>query len=299
MALAMTNMSGQETSNPKMKVNSFGSSLGFAGTYISNTTADYKSLAANVDDPKMFVDLKKWEKSKYNYDIGGNGDLQFYLGLTPYNKRKGEYRENRELRLNLGFSFGARRTFSYFQRNTFTYDSYTSGSGSMVYADSSYFTRMMYAESFYGISLGASYLFKTNPERRFHFYTGVGFEYSLALRSFVSVKKYNEDKQYYYSEGNKPQLGEPELEWKNFRDKDESGDTELLTTNMKGTLMFFRPYIPLGVNFRISNRTQSFFNAVYLFTEIKPGIEIQVVGNETTYFNPYIGVAMLGFTYKW
>jgi hypothetical protein len=63
--------------------------------------------------------------------------------------------------------------------------------------------------------------------------------------------------------------------------------------------MFLRPYIPLGINFRITNRTQSFFNQVYLFTEINPGIEFQFVGNEKTYFNPYFGVAMLGFTYRW
>jgi hypothetical protein len=68
---------------------------------------------------------------------------------------------------------------------------------------------------------------------------------------------------------------------------------------MNGNIMFFRPYIPLGINFRITNRTQSFFNDVYLFTEMKPGIEIQIVGNEKTYINPYIGIAMFGFKYTW
>lgn len=300
LSFAMLGMFAQETSKPKMKVSSFGSSMGFVGSFISNTSSDYESLAGNVEDPDMFVDLKGWEESKYNYGLGGNGDLQFYLGLTPYDNKRGKYRKDRELRLNFGFSFGARRTFSYINRDTFTFDSYTSGSGSTVYADSSYFTRMMYAESYYGIGLGAAYLFKTNPERRFHFHTGAGFEYSIALRSFVNVKKYTEEDLYYYTEGNKPDLDEPDYEWTDFMDdKDDAGDTKFSTTNMNGNIMFFRPYIPLGINFRITNRTQSFFNDVYLFTEMKPGIEFQIVGNEKTYINPYIGTAMLGFTYTW
>lgn len=299
LSFAMATISAQDTDKSKFKVTSFGSSMGFVGSYISNTAADYKSLAGNVEDPDMFVDIDKWEPSKYNFGLGGNGDLQFYLGLTPYDKKKSEYRQNRELRINLGFTFGARRTFSYFQHKDFTYDTYSSNSGSTVYADSSYFTRMMYAESFYGLSFGGAYLFKTNPERRFHFHTGAGFEYSLALRSFVNIKKYTEEDNYYYTEGNKPQFEEPDLEWTDFNKEDEQGDTEFSTTNMNGTIMFFRPYIPLGINFRITNRTQSFFNDVYLFTEMKPGIEFQLVGNEKTYINPYIGSAMLGFTYRW
>ena len=299
LSFAVLTLSAQESLRPRFKVTSFGSSMGFTGTFVSNTATDYKGLAGNVEDPDLFVDISKWDESKYNYGAGGNGDLQFYLGLTPYDKKKGAYRNNRELRLNFGFSFGARRTFSYFNNTTYTVDTYTSGSGSTVYADSSYFTRMMYAESFYGIGLGAAYIFKTNPERRFHFHTGAGFEYSIALRSFVNVVKYTENELYYYTAGNQPAFEEPDYSWTDFMNDNSDGNTKLSTTNMKGNIMFFRPYIPLGINFRITNREQSFFNDVYLFSEIKPGIEIQLVGNEKTYINPHIGAAMIGFTYTW
>ena len=298
LSMAVTLVSAQDQAISKLKLSSFGSSMGFAGTFVSNTAADYMSLATNVEDPGLFVDIDKWNESKYNFGAGGNGDLQFYLGLTPYCKKKGKYMNNRELRLNLGFSFGARRSFSYYNRKTFTHETYTSGGGTMLYADSSYFTRMSYVESYYGIGFGAAYLFKTNPERRFHFYTGAGFEYTLALRSFVNIGKYTEDDLYYYTEGNKPDLDEPDYAISGYWNETD-GESNYTKTNMNGNIMFLRPYIPLGVNFRISNRTQSFFNHVYLFTEMKPGIEFQIVGNEETYINPYIGTAMLGFTYRW
>lgn len=299
LSFAVASLTAQQATEDqsKLKITSFGSSMGFSGTYVSNTTGDYNSLAGNVEDPGYFVNAGRYDESKYNYGFGGNGNLQFYLGLTPYCKKRGEYRNDRELRINFGFSFGARRTFSYFHRNTFLVDSYQSNSGSMVYADSSKFTRMNYAESYYGVGLGLAYLFKTNPERRFHFYTGLGMEYSLALRSFVRINEYNESTFYYYTQGNRPVLEEPDFEWMGFRDDD--GNSSSTTTNMNGNLMFIRPYIPLGVNFRITNQTRSFFNHVNLFMEINPGIEFQLVGNEETYINPYLGVAMMGFTYRW
>jgi hypothetical protein len=287
----------QSAEQPSWKVTSFGSSMGFSGTTVSNTAADFKSLAGNVEDPDFFIDPDKYTESKYNYGVGGNGNLKFYLGLTPMNKKTGKYRMNQELRINLGFSFGARRTFSYINRDTYMVDSFTSSTGQTVYADSSIFTRMTYAESYYGIDMGFSYLFKTNPERRFHFHTGFGLDYGFALRSFVNIQQYTEEGYYYYNEYDKPELEEPDYDW--MSKDDDSGLTTRSTTNMKGNLMFLRPYIPLGINFRIANKTQSFFNQVYLFTEINPGIEFQFVGKEKTYFNPYFGVAVLGFTYRW
>ena len=112
-------------------------------------------------------------------------------------------------------------------------------------------------------------------------------------------KEYTENELIYYNEGSKPVFEEPEYAWTDFKDDDSKGETKFTTTNMNGNIMFFRPYIPLGINFRITNREQSFFNDVYLFSEMKPGIEFQFVGKEKTYINPYIGAAMLGFTYTW
>jgi hypothetical protein len=282
---------------PALKITSFGSSIGFSGTAVSNTSSDFISLAGNVEDPDLFINPEKYAVSKYNYGAGGNGNLEFYLGLTPLNKKTGKYRLNQELRLNLGFSFGARRTFSYINRETYTVDSFISSSGQTVYADSTFFTRMTYVESYYDINMGFSYLFKTNPVRRFHFHTGFGLDYGIALRSFVNIQKYTEEAYYYYNEYNKPELEEPDYDW--MKNNDDDGLTTRTTTNMKGNIMFLRPYIPLGINFRITNRTQSFFNHLYLFTELNPGIEFQFVGKEKTYINPYIGVAILGFTYRW
>jgi hypothetical protein len=53
------------------------------------------------------------------------------------------------------------------------------------------------------------------------------------------------------------------------------------------------------VNFRIARKEQSFFNNVYLWFEMNPGVEVQMVSNDKTYINPYYGVALLGVSYRW
>jgi hypothetical protein len=62
---------------------------------------------------------------------------------------------------------------------------------------------------------------------------------------------------------------------------------------------FIRSSIPLGVNFRIARKEKSFFNKVYLWGELNPGLEVQIVPDDKTYVNPYFGMAWLGVTYRW
>jgi hypothetical protein len=253
-----------------------------------------------VEDPSIFVDAEELSESRYNYGFGGNGSGKFYLGLTPYSKKKGGYNNNQELRFSLGTSFGARRIFNYYQVNNTRIDTFASVSNNnIVYADSSVYNRYLYAEEFYDISLGAAYLFKTDTERRFHFYTGVGFEVGFSIRSSVRLEQYTEESIIYYDPSNPPSDEEPDNFYFGFYDNEPAGTTQTFRTNMEGGLTFLRTYIPFGINFRIARKPQSFFNKVFLFSEVGPGLEFQFVANEGTYVNPYVGVAMLGFTYRW
>jgi len=295
------NVFGQNEKKAKLKVNSFSFSFGFAGAATANTTEDYIGLKGTVNDPDLFIDASEFQSSQFNYGFGGNVNPKFYIGLSPYSKKKGEYRKDRELRFSFGSSSGIRKNFNYFRYDNFVIDTFESAnSGGVVYADSSIFNRYIYSESFYDINFGVSFLFKTPVERRFHFSAGAGIEYGIAIRSFVKVENYNERAIYYYNENNKPVFDEPYYGIENYNYKNEfDGTYTTENTNIKGSLQFFRTFIPLGINFRISNKTNSFFNKVYLFGEMSPGIEIQLVSNDKTYVNPYFGIALFGFSYRW
>jgi hypothetical protein len=290
---------GQEDKKPKMKVTSTGFSFGFAGALTANTTEDYLNLRNSVNDPELFINPDEYNYSSYNFGAGGNVSPKIYLGLTPYSKKKGEYRNNRELRLSIGFTSGIRRNFNFYRYNNFVVDTFKSVSnGEVVYSDSSIYDNFLYSENFTDINFGIAYLFKTPVERRFHFSAGVGLEYGIAMRSFVRVDNYNEKSMYYYNSYNKPEFNEDKYNFYSYG-SDDNGTTYTEKTNMKGALQFVRFQLPLSVNFRIANKQQSFFNQVYLFIEASPGLEMQIVSGDKTYVNPYFGFAWIGVSYRW
>ena len=297
--LTAKSITSQEVKKPAMKVTSFSFNFGFAGAAAANTKEDYNNLKNGANDPELFIDASEYQSSQYNYGFGGNINPKVYIGLTPYSKKKGEYRNDRELRFSLGSSSGIRRNFNYYQYDNFAIDTFQSASsGDVVYGDSSIYNRYLYSESFFDINFGVSFLFKTPIERRFHFTAGVGAEYGIAIRYFVRVENYNEKSVYYYNENNKPEFSEPDYDFYSYK-SDYEGVYTTENTNMSGNMQFVRTFIPLGINFRITNKTKSFFNKVYLFGEMSPGIEMQIVSNDKTYVNPYFGFALLGFSYRW
>jgi hypothetical protein len=290
---------GQEEKEAKWKPTSVGVSFGFAGAGTANTTEDYINLSNAVNNPDLFIDPKDYNFSSYNYGFGGNTSTKVYFGLTPYNNDKGEYNYNRELRFSIGSGMGTRRTFNYYRYDNFTVDTFQSVNGnSIVLADSSIYDRYIYQETFNEVNIGVSYLFKTPYERRFQFQAGGALEYAYAYRSYVNVENYNEKSIVYYDPADPPVYEEPDDVWE-FYDDDFKGTKTSQRTNMKGATHFIRASVPLGVNFRIARKQQSFFNNVYLWLEMNPGLELQIVSDDKTYANPYFGMAWLGITYRW
>lgn len=300
--IAMSITQAQDERKPALKLTSFSFNFGFAGVATANTTEDYNNLKKSVNDPSLFIDASDYQYSRYNYGFGGNVNPKVSIGLSIFNKARGEYRNDRELRFSVGSGSGMRRNFNYYHYKNFVNDTFESANtGNVTYSDSVIFNRYIYSENYFDVNFGVSFLFKTPVERRFHFSAGAGIEYGIAIRSFVKVENYNDQFVYFYDNSNKPVFDEPDYEYNTFKYEDDL-DGVVYTfenTNMKGNMQFFRTYLPLGINFRVSNNTNSFFNKVYLFGEMSPGIELQMVSNDKTYVNPYFGFVMLGFSYRW
>lgn len=311
LLIGFANAQAPDSKHPLLKVTSFSSSLGFTGAMTSNTNADYYSLQSAVEDPDLFVDVTGFSKSSNNWNSNGmqmgpggfgyfgsfNGSLAFNLGLTPYSKKLGKYRENRELRFTVGGNMGVRNSFDYYDNNTFLIDTFQSVNGTgIVYADSSIYNSYYYELDFSEINFGFSYLFKTDVNRVVHFYTGIGMNYGIALRSTVAINQYTNRSVYYYNEYNKPNENEAGF----YGNMNNNGYSDSYSeTKLTKPLQFARVYIPLGLSIRLSKKTESFFSHVNLYTELNPGVEFQMVSAEKTYANPYIGAGVIGFNYHW
>lgn len=315
LIISLVNAQEKTTKKPCFRVSSFSSSLGFGGAFTSNSSEDYYSLKNAVNDPDLFIDITGLSEngpgwgyngvyfepnSGLSYSGGGSGNanLLFNLGLTPYSKKLGKYRDNREFRISLGGSFGSRNNFYYYDDNSFTIDTlYSSTGNNIVYADSSIIRHYSYTLDFSEVNLGFSYLFKTDVNRRWHFYTGVGFNYGITLQSKVEAYEDVYRTVYYYDENNKP--SDDEISWYNAINESDDYDYKSTETGLKNPMMFGRIYIPLGVELKLSKKPESFFNNVDLYAELNPGVEFQILPGEKTYTNPYVGFAMIGFRYHW
>lgn len=300
----------QETSQkkPLFKATSFSTSMGFTGRITSNTSEEYYGLKGAVVNPDIFVDITGFTSSSnvyYSngygsfgaYSGSGNGSVVFNLGLTPYCKKLGKYRENRELRISVGGNFGTANTFNFYDNNSFVIDTFLSATGNntVVLADSNINRNLTYTLNFSDINFGLSYLFKTDVQRRLYLYTGVGINYGIAINSSVTVFEETYRSVSYYNQYNRPD----ENEYWDYDSNNGSFSSSSTSTNLKGSMQFVRAYLPFGLNLRLSNNPKSFFNHANLYTELNPGVEIKMISFDKASVNPYMGVAFIGFSYRW
>lgn len=310
--IAFVSFSQEKTTKPAcFRVSSFSTSLGFSGAFTSNTRSDYYTLKSVAEDPGIFVDISdmkdnggSWgysgmypmEGFYYSGGGSGNGNLLVNLGLTPYSKKLGKYRENRELRLSLGGSFGTRNNFFYYDNNFTPVDTFQSVSGGgYVFADSLVSRHYNYTLNFTEVNFGLSYLFKTDVNRVVHFYAGAGLNYGITLNATVDLNEDSYRSLYYYNENNKPSDDDSFY----YYGEDYESSFNSTKTKLTGPMMFARVYIPMGVSIRLSKKPTSFFNHVNLYAELDPGVEFQFLAGEKTYANPYVGVGLIGVRYNW
>jgi hypothetical protein len=309
--IGFANAQDKTTKHPCFRVSSFSASFGVPGAVTSNTNSDYYNLKGAVEDPSLFVDITDYSRQDHDWISDGmyygpqgmsyygtfSGSMTANLGLTPYSKKLGKFHDNREMRVTLGINMGTRNSFKYYQNNTFVIDTFQSVHGNgIVYADSSIYTNYYYELVFNEVNFGLSYLFKTDVNRRVHFYAGAGFNYGITLKSTVNAHEYIDKSVYYYDQYNKP--SEDEVGF--YGNIDNHGYTDKFSdTKLKNPIQFVRVYVPFGLSLRLSKKPESFFNHVDLYTEFDPGVEFQIMGSATSYVNPYFGFAFIGFNYHW
>ncbi len=281
-----------------MKVSSISTSSGFAAVYAPTTINDYYGLKKTVEDPGVLIDPDGFGSNSYFTDFGGNLGFKFNLGLTPFSKKKNAYRNNRELRLGIGFNFGSRRSFNFYNTDFIAADTFVSSNGNPpIYADSAFGSYHYYSENFYEFNINIAYLFKTDPSKRLYLYAGIGAEYGISMRYFLRYDNLETTELVYYDEGNPPS-GDYYYYYGKYSDNNDYDYSSSSTkTNMLNAAHFVRAYIPLGINFRISTGN-SFWQHMNVYSELNPGVEFQIVPNDRTYINPYWGVALVGLSYR-
>ncbi len=272
-------------------VTSFSIRPGFFMVAAATTVEDYNNLKSVSNAPSsVFIDALQYSS---NTQMSGSGNAAFRvdIGLTPYCKKKGKLMENREIRFSIGADAGVRRNFIFYKREYLTDDTLFNNEGEPVMIQHKVsLDQHNYAENFVNLSVGVSYLFKTDTKKRLHLYAGVGMEYAVSIRSILKTYAYNDTTDEYnlteYAYGY----------WGSGMYNYYRNGTST-KYKMTGASHFIRGYLPAGIDFRFSNGN-NFFRHVHLFSEIQPGVELQIT-NGVSMVNPYMGFVIAGLSYKW
>lgn len=151
----------------------------------SETLSDFRLLAPTSallnNDFTGYSDNNDIQKTTY-------GSLSVLLGIQFRDKDKTTYKKNPLLRLGLTYYTGTNMSNSLFKETRMRYDTLTSSqTGQSIYIDSVY--RKAYGMNYYSdqIRFDGSLIYRTNPDARWTFYTGIGITAGLSIKSGTEV----------------------------------------------------------------------------------------------------------------
>jgi hypothetical protein len=257
----------------------------YVGQSPTLTLDDYKMLAPGSS--LLNQDLSGYNSSN-NYGVTGSFALAMAVGITFKDKNGTTAKKNPVLRVGITYNSVSFDDLSYSKSESFAHDTLTSSqTGEMYFIDSTVYSGYNMNHKYDQLSVDASLLFRTDPTARWHLFGGVGATAGISLISKTEISYY-ESNSIDQINGNYDTYGGKFSKYHNdyYGDK----DTETFRNeNVYG----FSGYIPIGVDFRISNKNE-FFKNVHLYYEVRPKVSFNTVPelrtNVTAGFQQGIGV---------
>lgn len=235
------------------------------------TIEDFRKLAPNSELlPNDLTGFKTYD----NYYYGGNFVSSIMMGIKFGDKESGNYKPNPILRVGLNYYIGQSLNQSTYKEERTPFDTLTSSnSGEKFPVDSVSYTNYQMGYRSQQIRFDASLIYRTNPAARWSLYGGVGLNVGMSFNAYTQIDYYqssyigpeeNTNIAYYNTNGN-------------YTYEEEQTKNE--------TAVSYAGYLPLGVDFRISN-TSEFFKRVHLFYEMRPTLNVSNIPELSTIVSP-------------
>ena len=232
------------------------------------TMQDFKALAPNSDLLNMnFSDYTSYS----GFTISGSTLFAASVGLNFADKQKSSYKKNPQLRIGIAFAntnvFGG----GYFKEERKPYDTLVSSqSGLATYIDSLTMKSVNVNYSSEQLRMDASLIFRTNQEKRWSLYTGIGMSAGWAINAYTGVSYF---------------VSRQTQESTNSSYSGNAGETDLVTEHFQNkTGGGFSSYLPLGIDFRIGKKRE-FWQHLHLYYEIKPSVNVTMIPELKTFIN--------------
>jgi hypothetical protein len=261
----------QETTK-KMKVTSF--TLLPSVMFESNPSGsidDFRALAPN--STLLPTNLDGYTTNNFYY-TNGSINSSFLLGFKFSDKEGKSYKWNPIFRAGLTYSANQSLSSSAYKEIRTPYDTLISTkTGESFAVDSTSYSS--YYMEYYSqqLRLDISILFSTNPTARWTLFGGVGASVGASINAFTRISTY----EYSYII---PYENQGVAYYNKYQD--QNNQQEQITNEMN---IGYSAYIPLGVDFRISNNNP-FWNKIHLFYEMRPSLNFTSIPELRTISNP-------------
>lgn len=189
------------------------------------------------------------------------------------------FKEQPNYLIRVGVNYSSKTNFigSAGRMDSYAYDTLTSSqTGEQFYLDSVVYKSVDFNQSVEQFSLDASFLFRTNPEKRWSLQGGIGFMLGTSLNSITHLSYYQ------WTSTPNEMFTNQKNEYEQFRNKN------YLTTSL---------FLPLGIDFRIGNKRE-FWKLIHLFYEARPSVGISVIPESSTQTQFYLAQG-IGLKIKW
>ena len=232
------------------------------------TLDDYKTLAPG--STLLTNDFSTYD-SHDNYGVTGNFAFAMAVGITFKNKNGDAPKRNPVLRIGVTYNSVSLDGLSYSKEERFAHDTLTSSqTGEMFFIDSIAYSGYNMNHKYDQLSVDASVLFRTNPEARWHLFGGIGATVGMSLISKTEISFYESNS-----------IEDVEKDYDSYGGKfnkyhDDYNVDGITETYRNDNVYGFSGYVPMGVDFRISNKNE-FFKNVHLYYEVRPKVSYTMV----------------------
>jgi hypothetical protein len=221
--------------------------------------ADYRLLAPNSVLLKQ--DFSSYNNPNYPLTVS-SGHFSMLAGIN--------FREKPNWQLRVGFSQSSEylSNLNLYKWVNKPYDTLTSAqTGQQILVDSVYRTSYHFRHERQMMRVEASLIYRTNPERRWGFYAGIGVSVNLSLNSKTTITEYQDA----YTEQKTNAYNTPR--YFSYISTELNNKTEQFTNKNSVGYSFFTP---LGVDFRVGKK-HPLWSRVHLTYEIRPMVQVSSV----------------------
>ena len=269
--------------------------MNISGISVDMGSFSYRTIHKENQDNENFQDgqgsfgMGRGNSMMYSNNGNSNSrkELTFEIGFNPYSKKLGEYNKRQEFAIGFFYSGSDlanenTEKFSSTVGDTFSFHQVLYQNDTMIRS------RSEYRESANVLGVSAKYLFKTDPEKRFSLFTGIGLKLACTITSRV-YKRNSEDTvvsvNYYNTQPN----------YGLFEDAKNIGTSDTWYRGKSEATVFTSVFAPFGVNMRLCKKKE-IWNQMNIFMQGVVGLELESQIKGSTHLNPFMGCSM-GFKF--